>query len=381
MTININKKQIKSIAKSINKILSKKREYEVDIELIYNNALRSLVIVANNEDAVCDFTIENLERDRFFACRINGIKFVNIIKATKTDIQLDIDNETGCLLITSNDTQFTLETTPAGYEAGSLEAITPDDMNSFTIDTQEFLNIIKMIEFSIYTTINRHNINTLLIDINKKKAVTTDGHRLSITDINLNNMQGDKKELLISKRDIEYIKTIFDKEEGELKICYYDKYHQKEAMNISNRNLSLSFDLVNARYPDYERVIPKDIVMEVLFDKKEIMNTLESCKTFYKGTKNCETTFKIKDGKCAIYVGDKDSLEYLKTIECETTLDNKQFVYNCFYLLDIFKVCKGERVKMQFEKDLNDIDNKIPLQGKCMVKDEGNIFLCMPILK
>ena len=152
----------------------------------------------------------------------------------------------------------------------------------FENETLSFL--IDKTKNCIYTSETRYNINGLLFhfeaESSKVFAVATDGHRLGYaTAENSTILQSGK--YTIPRKVVLEIKKILENEEGETSL---DVSKNKITFNFANSRLTTK--LIDAEFPDYQRVIPKDYTEYFSVNAKQFLASIDKVSSVYLNATN-----------------------------------------------------------------------------------------------
>ena len=99
----------------------------------------------------------------------------------------------------------------------------------------------------------RHYLNGLLLETEGVlRAIATDGHRLAVTSEPI-DQELQKKQLIIPRKSVAELVRLFDQQEenpNRILRHLFQSFH-------SNRYALLTCKLIDGRFPDYNRVLPK----------------------------------------------------------------------------------------------------------------------------
>ncbi|MDE4973994.1 DNA polymerase III subunit beta, partial [Francisella tularensis subsp. holarctica] len=102
-----------------------------------------------------------------------------------------------------------------------------NEQASFDLSQQDFHNIISKVDFSMANDDTRYFLNGMFWELNANllRAVSTDGHRMSITEAIIDSKVLDSaSQSIIPKKAILELKKIVVKTEENIKICLGKNY-------------------------------------------------------------------------------------------------------------------------------------------------------------
>ena len=235
-----------------------------------------------------------------------------------------------------------------------------DDPNSFPltkiktdilrckVSRLNLLSLIKRVQFSMAYNDVRRSLNGMLwvIRSNTLKAISTDGHRMSISEINLAYVSSDiTLTLIISRESInEFQKVIRLCKEEEINLFFYENYFR---VKFSNYNFTSR--LVDDDYPDYLRVIPKDnknlLVINKLIFKQALTRMSVLSNNMSYGVR-----LKLLNNKLSLFMNNQENEEAEDEIQLNYKGNNIEMCFNIHYLLDVVNAINSININLYFDK-------------------------------
>jgi len=198
--------------------------------------------------------------------------------------------------------------------------------------------------------------------------VATDSHRLS-KNISVSIKQkpgGLKAPLLVSAKTIRAL--LSNKSDDDVVISVSEKNNQ---IVFSQGETVLVGRLIDAEYPDFEKIIPTDFSTGAEFDKAEMQNALKTASIFARDNANI---IKLSVRKDSISVWAKSSSLGENSVEvtAKTTGESNEIAFNGRYLLDLLQNIDAETMVFEMTGPLNPGVFKI-------ANDKSFVHLIMPI--
>jgi DNA polymerase-3 subunit beta len=227
---------------------------------------------------------------------------------------------------------------PGDYPETPLE----EDTNSVTL-TSDILS--KAINKTLFATSNDELRLAMTgvyvqIDFNKIIFVATDAHKLiKYTFGNLNSDLA--ASFIIPKKAMTLIKNALGGSENvELSYNKTNAFFQFGETKIICR-------LIDAKYPDYNAVIPVDNPNEMLIGKKDFQNSLTRIAIYANKTTN-QVVLNINDGALTISAQDLDfSNEATEQLPCTYAGDAMNIGFNAKFLIEMLNVIESDEVKLE----------------------------------
>ncbi|MEO1956598.1 MAG: DNA polymerase III subunit beta [Methylophilaceae bacterium] len=182
---------------------------------------------------------------------ISAKKLLDICRSLPGDSNIDLAIKDSRMIVKAGKSRFNLQTLPAvDYPVMTKVA---GKTTKITISQVEFKGLLKQVEFAMAQQDIRYYLNGLLLEVkeNKLNLVGTDGHRLSFTSTTLDQSYEKEEVILPRKTIIELIKLLEDSgEEVTIELA-------AGQVNFSFGGISLISKVIEGKFPDYSRVIPK----------------------------------------------------------------------------------------------------------------------------
>jgi DNA polymerase-3 subunit beta len=258
-----------------------------------------------------------------------------------------------------------------------------DEINSkgeIEIPTKDLLQILEHTKFSMSNEETRYNLNGIFFSLNNEdnflSAVSTDGHRLSLSSIKV-NQNNNHFSLILPKKTVNELVKIFKDSmfaEKNIKITF-----ASNKIKFTCEKLIVTSKLIDASYPDYKGFIPLDnsniltinskILAEAI-DRVDIM-TMEKLRAIKISISNkyleIQSNSDYKgEGRERIILGEQDNSHGHYQGE-QVTIG-----FNPKYLLDIFSSIQEDEITIHLKDGLSPILIKIKSNPNCC-------FIVMPI--
>jgi DNA polymerase-3 subunit beta len=129
--------------------------------------------------------------------------------------------------------------------------------------------------------------------------------------------------------------------------------------------------LVDAQYPEYEAIIPKEFTISVRVAKNDFASALKAVAVFAKGANGVAVRYG-QDAGLMLSARSQDAGEGEVEVAAEVVGGTDTILFNHKYLLDMFQYLESEDVIWK----LNGPTTPVVFQG---AKDTHYIYLVMPI--
>ena len=270
MKFTISKNIIENVISSMQPFLNKK-DFSAITSHIYLEILdANLIIKSTDYEMGCKAVIPNITDIIDGKATTNGSNLLNIIRRLKDDdiIFEVIDNN---LSIKQKRSNFKLPMyDPSEYP----EFLDTQNLEKLDINSIDVINNIKKITPAIDNNNPKYELNGALIDISHENInfVATDTRRLAVSKIVCNS--NSQSQIIVPKKAIIEIQKLFL---DDAQISYDDVN-----LVVSNKNYTFFTKLINGKFPDYQRIIPKNskyvfsISKPILIESIKLVTSIES---------------------------------------------------------------------------------------------------------
>lgn len=281
--------------------------------------------------------------------------------------KVTLETQEGSLRVVSKKTRSAFQTIPKEEfpklfeEKGELAA---------TLTINELKKDTSMVVFSSSSDTARPALSGILMKKEKNGFlfVATDGYRLSLKHHSASlGSDNEDQALIVPARVLREVISM--KEEGEEIAVYISKSSNQVLFEIGNT--LLVGRLIEAQFPQYEKIIPTDHASQSTFEREEMLKAVKICSIFAREAANI---IKLSLKKDKIIVSSQTPSLGENTVEIEANLtgEENEIAFNARYLLDVLSNLSDEILSLEMTGPLN--------PGVFKVKDNTSfLHLIMPI--
>ncbi|MBC8173938.1 MAG: DNA polymerase III subunit beta, partial [Chitinophagales bacterium] len=171
--------------------------------------------------------------------------------------------------------------------------------------------------------------------------VATDAHKLvryKRTDMQVETSTS----FIVPKKALNLLKSILPGEETQVTI----NYNSSNAF-FSYNNVHLICRLIDAKYPDYNAVIPTDNPNNLTMNRADILNTLRRVMIFSNKTTH-QVILKINGNQLNVQAQDLDfSNEANEQLDCQYDGADMEIGFNARFLAEMLNAMDNEEIKIE----------------------------------
>lgn len=284
---------------------------------------------------------------------VPGRKLLDICRALPEAAKVAISLSGDKLSVRSGRSKFTLATLPAA-EFPSVDDIAAD--KTIEIPQKTLGELLEKTHFSMAQQDVRYYLNGLLIETGDGylRAVATDGHRLALCQASLDGKLPEKQVIVPRKGVLELQRLLTG--EGDLNLALGSNH-----IRIQLDGIRFTSKLIDGRFPEYERVIPKDPKNELSADRQVLKGALQRTAILsnekYRGIR-----LVLKSGGLVLQAHNPEQEEAEEEVEVEYVGEDMEIGFNVNYLQDALAVIESESVTLAF----------VDSNSSCLMRDPGN---------
>lgn len=292
-------------------------------------------------------------------------KLLDICKSLPEDSELIFETNDETVIISSGRSRYSLSTLPA-TDFPNIEEWKGDV--EFRINKSDLLRLIESTHFSMANQDVRYYLNGMSIETEGQeiRSVATDGHRLAICKISDESLALPSRQVIVPRKGILEIIRLLDPVEEEIQV-YLGSNH----IRIIDNEYSFTSKLVDGRFPDYRRVLPRngDKVLET--NKDELKQVLSRASILsnekFKGVR---LNFNASELKITANNPEQEQAE--EVIEVNFPYEDLEIGFNVSYVLDVLNAIKDQEVKFT----LADANSSVVIEG---LGENEALYVVMPM--
>ena len=268
-------------------------------------------------------------------------KLVDICRALPegVDIHFDIDTEKARAVIKSGKSRFTLASLPAA-EFPNIDDI--KGVYDFSISQGILKRLMDKTQFAMAQQDVRYYLNGLLIEVtnNTVRAVATDGHRLAMCKHEADVSPEQVIQVILPRKGVVELSRLLSDSNGSAKITIGNNH-----IRITLEEYVFTSKLIDGRFPDYERVIPKNSDKLVAADK-ELMRQALVRTSILSNEKYRGIRLRLESGLIQAQANNPEMEEAEEAIEVKYSGAAMEIGFNVSYLLDALGAIDTEEVNL-----------------------------------
>lgn len=318
MKISLPKNLLEAILTNCQNFLDKRDVSQITSHIYFETQDDELILRATDYEIWLESRIKITSSSQGNATA-NGKQILDMIKHLE-DGDINIETKIDTINISQGKTKMDLPM----FNADEFPKFPEYSENKqINIESTKFLNSIKRINPAVGSNNPKYALNGCLLDIKDYgfNFVATDTRRLAIIEHKSQSI--DALHLIIPKKAINEISRLF------IDNCniYYNDTH----LVIKSDEYTFFTKLINDKYPDYEKIIPKEFKHTINLPKDKFIKALQIVKSL---ADNMKITFNSNEILCESTGGEVNNGKVSVPIEVQTNIENLVLGVNSRYILD-----------------------------------------------
>ena len=293
-------------------------------------------------------------------------KLADICKSLPDGARLDFTLDEQRLQIRCGRSRFTLSTLPAG-DFPSIEQSA--SAHEFRVNQGQLKKLIDSTAFSMAQQDVRYYLNGMLFEITPRRlrTVATDGHRLALAtlDAGFDSVRTDLQVILPRKGVLELQRLLQDPQ-GEVRIVVGSTLFQ-----AITPEFTFTSKLVDGKFPDYERVLPRAASRTLLGERAAVKDALTRS-AILSNEKFRGVRLIIDSGNLQILASNPEQEEAEENIAIDYAGERVEIGFNVGYLIDVLGVLSGDTVRVRFADGSSSVLVEDPAS-------EAAVYVVMPM--
>lgn len=271
-------------------------------------------------------------------------RLYDILRALPEEATVSITTEESKAIVKSGRSRFTLKTMAADdypvHEQRVFEA-------EITVSPAVLSQALAEAAYAVANQDVRYYLNgcffEYLTDEGKINIVSTDGHRLAFRELSasINSAEPSGCAILPTKGLQALMKIIQADQESPVVLSFC-----KSHLQVRVGTTCMTSILIDGKYPDYQRVIPKESTKIVIAERARLRDVLRRAKIVLAGDKAAGVRLTLAEWLLTVHTHNTDQEEAEEDLDVNYTGESMEIGFNADYLIEALTAIPGETVKI-----------------------------------
>ncbi|ASZ10246.1 DNA polymerase III subunit beta [Chitinophaga pendula] len=328
-----------------------------------------LTVVATDLETVMKVKLEVEAKENGRICIPAKILMDSLKNLPDQPLTFHIDTNSFAVEITSDNGKYkVMGENPENFP----KEPTADETTSFNMMSSSLLTAINKTLFAVSSDDLRPSMTGVYFELSTSNLtfVATDAHRLvKYVRTDVQCPQADT--FIVPKKPLNLLKTALPDNETDVRIAYSQNH-----FFVSHEGASMICRLIDARFPDYKVVIPKDNPYRLTLVKTDFQNALKRVSVFANKSTN-QVALSITGSELQLSAQDVDfSFEGNERMSCQYNGDDMQIAFNAKFLIEMLHAAEGDEIGIE----LSTPTKAGILRPSEKTENEDLLMLVMPLM-
>ncbi len=274
-----------------------------------------------------------------FTTTVNARKVIDVLRTMPSDQTVSLESSQDKLLLKGGKSRFTLQTLPAADFPLVQEAANFGP--AFSVPQKTLKHLLGQVAFAMAVQDIRYYLNGILFVAEGKQLslVATDGHRLAFASATL-DVEVPKQEVILPRKTVIELQRLLSDTDGALEM----RFASNQA-KFSFGALEFVTKLVEGKFPDYNRVIPRNHHNSVTLGRAPLLASLQRTAIMttdkFKGVR-----LNIEPGQLRVASNNAEQEEAVDELDIDYGGDAIEIGFNVTYLIDALSNMGQDMVKI-----------------------------------
>ncbi|MBX9958666.1 MAG: DNA polymerase III subunit beta [Burkholderiaceae bacterium] len=275
-----------------------------------------------------------------FTTTVGARKLIDILRTMPADQTVSLESSQNKLILKGGKSKFTLQTLPA--EDFPLVQEAANFGPKFSVPQKTLKDLLGQVSFSMAVHDIRYYLNGILFVAEGKQLslVATDGHRLAFASATL-DVEVPKQEVILPRKTVLEMQRLLSDAEGAIEMQF-----ASNQAKFSFGGMEFVTKLVEGKFPDYNRVIPKNHKNAIVLGRQPLLASLQRTAILtsdkFKGVR-----LNIDPGTLRVASNNAEQEEAVDELDIDYSGDSIEIGFNVTYLIDVLTNMEQDMVKVE----------------------------------
>ncbi len=293
-------------------------------------------------------------------------KLLDICRTLPEGAVVDFAYQDSRAVVKSGRSRFTLGTLSAA-DYPNIEL--GEDEFSFSCQQSDIRSVVDKTQFAMGQQDVRYYLNGMLWEIRSGtlRVVATDGHRMALSSVPVtSDWEAPIQQAIIPRKGVIELSRLFSEPEESVEVILSNNH-----MRAITSNFQFTTKLIDAKYPDYERVLPRG-GDKVIVGDRDLLKAAFNRTSILSNDKYRGVRVEVFENSLTVTASNLEQEEAEEELTVEYDGPRIEVGFNVNYLLDVANVLDAESMRMT----LADSNSSVLIQRP---GDETTLYVVMPM--
>ncbi len=283
--------------------------------------------------------IEPSQVDEPGSATVPARKLMDICKSLPEQAEIVFTLEEGRAILRSGRSRFTLSTLPVAEFPNIEDSQASQEL---ALPRGTLKQLIDATSFAMAQQDVRYYLNGMLLELghNLVRAVATDGHRLAMCTRSAEVDVEPTQKLIVPRKGILELVRLLDGSDEPVELTLGSNH-----IRAHTGSFTFTSKLVDGKFPDYERVIPRGGDKVFIADRAELRQVL-SRTSILSNEKYRGVRLNLEAGNLRVLANNPEQEEAEENVAIDYDGNTLEIGFNVGYLIDVLNALDEDRMQM-----------------------------------
>ena len=238
----------------------------------------------------------------------------------------------------------------------------------FEVSASDIKRLINSTHFSMAQQDVRYYLNGMSLETEENiiRTVATDGHRLALCRLEYGAASLPARQVIIPRKGVLEISRLIGDEDKSIKVQIGANH-----IRLFSADFIFTSKLVDGRFPDYRRVLPRDGDKNITASKAVLKDAFARA-AILSNEKFRGVRLNLSNGELKITANNPEQEEAEEIVDVNYSGDDLEIGFNVAYLIDVLNALTTEEVQVT----LSDSNSSALIQN---AGDDSALYVIMPM--
>jgi DNA polymerase-3 subunit beta len=332
--------QVLSVLQAVSGIVERRHTLPILANVLIRKTGNSLQFTTSDLEIQIRTTADLGGDAEDFTTTVGARKLIDILRTMPGDQIVSLESNASKLILKGGKSKFTLQTLPA--EDFPLVQESANFGPVFSVPQKTLKALLSQVSFAMAVHDIRYYLNGILFvaEGQQLSLVSTDGHRLAFASATL-DVEVPKQEVILPRKTVLELQRLLSDAEGAI-----DMQFANNQAKFSFGGMEFVSKLVEGKFPDYNRVIPRNHKNSIILGRAALLSTLQRTAILtsdkFKGVR-----LNIDPGTLRVAANNAEQEEAVDELDIDYGGDSIEIGFNVTYLIDALANMSQEMVKLE----------------------------------
>ncbi len=340
IVLKTTQEKILAVLQSVSGIVERRHTLPILANVLIRKTGNSIQLTTSDLEIQIRTTAAFEGDEENFSTTVGARKMIDILRTMPVEQSVALESSQNKLILKGGKSKFTLQTMPA--EDFPLVQESPGFGPAFNVPQKTLKDLLGQVSFAMAVHDIRYYLNGILFVVEGKKLslVATDGHRLAFASATL-DVEVPRQEVILPRKTVLEMQRLLSDADGFIEMQF-----ASNQAKFSFGGMEFVTKLVEGKFPDYNRVIPKNHKNSIMLGRVALLSTLQRTAILtsdkFKGVR-----LNIDPGSLRVSSNNAEQEEANDELDIDYSGDSIEIGFNVTYLIDALSNMEQEMVRLE----------------------------------